>query len=155
MAALHARPVPSRSAPSKPSSLPTTRHPSANIREPAHLPLHRRLLFPYDPIDKQIPPIILGDSPELIEINERSVSTPFPLVISTRAQLIPADYTTSSPWHFEHTSYHGTQASPATVHSSQISINPSFDPSSRQSLRACTITPSISPSSYCSTFRQY
>ena len=61
--------VPLRSRPTKPYIPRQT----ANTREPAHLPLHRRLLFPYDPPDKPVPPLINGDSSDLVPINERSV----------------------------------------------------------------------------------
>ena len=41
------------------------------IREPAHLPLHRRLLFPTYPLDKPLPVLVPGDGPDAAILNER------------------------------------------------------------------------------------
>ncbi|ORY34615.1 PXA domain-domain-containing protein [Naematelia encephala] len=54
------RPLPTRPPTSQPRS-----------KSPAHLPLHRRLLFPTFPPNKPLPRIVLGSDPELDVLNER------------------------------------------------------------------------------------
>jgi hypothetical protein len=61
----------------QPAPLIPTRHPT---KEPAHLPLHHRLLFPHHPPPQPLPQLIHSTSPESILINEKSVQfTPSPL----------------------------------------------------------------------------
>lgn len=40
------------------------------IKEPAHLPFHRRLLFPTLPIEKPLPPIILTGTTKRADIDQ-------------------------------------------------------------------------------------
>jgi hypothetical protein len=40
-------------------------------KDPAHLPLHRRLLFPYDGLETTLPKLVDGDGPDVDTINER------------------------------------------------------------------------------------
>jgi hypothetical protein len=42
-------------------------------KDPAHLPLHRRLLFPYHGLDATVPKLVDGDGGDIAKINERSV----------------------------------------------------------------------------------
>jgi hypothetical protein len=43
-------------------------------KDPAHLPLHRRLLFPYHGLDSALPKLVKGDGEDIDRINERSAS---------------------------------------------------------------------------------
>lgn len=50
--------------------VPTSRSTSAT-KEPLHLPLHRRLLFPTYPPGKPLPVLLPGDGPDIALLNER------------------------------------------------------------------------------------
>jgi hypothetical protein len=43
-------------------------------KDPAHLPLYRRLLFPYHGLDSALPKLVKGDGEDIDRINERSAS---------------------------------------------------------------------------------
>lgn len=40
-------------------------------KDPAHLPLHRRLLFPYEGLNSDLPKLVDGSGQEVDLINER------------------------------------------------------------------------------------
>lgn len=48
---------------------------SSSKAAPAHLPLHRRLLFPNEAIDAPLPQIIRAQGELVEQLNERSVCT--------------------------------------------------------------------------------
>lgn len=148
MVALQPRLVPTRTSTSRPSVDPSSRV-TSNAREPAHLPLHRRLLYPYDPPEKSIPPLIPGDTPELIIINERCVLSASSLPVRPKG----VGCTTSSPSLSAHTFSPGTPGSRAIGLSSRTSINPSSDLSSHPFLPAFTSIRTGYASFYCSTCR--
>lgn len=51
-------------------------------KDPAHLPLYRRLLFPYRGLETSLPKLVNGDGEDIERINERSASVALGLVTS-------------------------------------------------------------------------
>lgn len=43
----------------------------ANSKDPAHLPLHRRLLFPYEGINAKLPRLVEGQGEDIDIINDK------------------------------------------------------------------------------------